>query len=73
MWAIQWLWLLVLVSNSIRANAQNATSCEYENRSFVDAIPGNSIFGDTSIFKQAIKLSGYEVCIQRGYVHSNRP
>jgi hypothetical protein len=32
--------------------------CEYE--SFLDAISGN-IFGDTSIFKQAVKLSGYEV------------
>lgn len=32
--------------------------CEYE--SFLDAISGN-IFSDTSIFKQAVKLSGYEV------------
>ena len=32
--------------------------CEYE--SFLDAIPGD-IFGDTSIFKTAIKISGYQV------------
>eukprot|EP00889_Picochlorum_renovo_P003980 jgi/Picre1/31010/NNA_006368.t1 len=31
--------------------------CEYE--SFLDAIPGD-IFGDTSIFKTAIKISGYQ-------------
>jgi hypothetical protein len=35
-----------------------AQECEYS--SFLDAIPGN-IFGDTSIFKTAIKLSGYQV------------
>jgi len=35
-----------------------AQECEFS--SFLDAIPGN-IFGDTSIFKTAIKISGYQV------------
>eukprot|EP00890_Picochlorum_soloecismus_P006328 jgi/Picsp_1/6697/NSC_04039-R1_hypothetical protein CHLNCDRAFT_144241 [Chlorella variabilis] len=34
-----------------------AQDCEYS--SFLDAIPGN-VFGDTSIFKTAIKISGYQ-------------
>lgn len=47
--------LLVSVACMPRAVGQE---CEYE--SFLDAIPGD-IFGDTSIFKTAIKISGYQV------------
>lgn len=47
--------LLVSVACMPRAVGQE---CEFE--SFLDAIPGD-IFGDTSIFKTAIKISGYQV------------
>ena len=35
-----------------------AETCEYA--SFLDALPGGT-FGDTSFFKMAVKLSGYQV------------
>jgi hypothetical protein len=62
--AIQWL-VFSLSFFSLRfVNAQldenPPGTCDVS--SFLDAIPGSSIFSDTSIFKQAIKLSGYEVC-----------
>ena len=43
------------------ANAEDPPEPPCGFGSFLDAIPGSSIFSDTSIFKEAIKLSGYEV------------
>lgn len=49
---------LVFVTKILAIFCQEQPACEYE--SFVDALPGG-VFGDTSFFKTALKLSGYQV------------
>lgn len=53
-----WLSLALALYFTISIPVVLSQECEYD--SFLDAISGN-IFGDTSIFKQAVKLSGYQV------------
>ena len=48
---------LILTKFLASTNGQEPT-CEYA--SFLDALPGGA-FGDTSFFKLAVKLSGYQV------------
>lgn len=55
---IPWLRSVLALVVTISIPIVLAQECEYE--SFLDAISGN-IFGDTSIFKQAVEISGYKV------------
>jgi hypothetical protein len=53
-----WILLVCILVSIFSVPRAVGQDCEYE--SFLDAIPGD-IFGDTSIFKTALKISGYQV------------
>ncbi len=60
-WLVSWLSCVLLLVANAQLEDNPPEPCGVG--SFLDAIPGSSIFSDTSIFKEAIKLSGYEVCL----------
>jgi hypothetical protein len=49
---------LLFITKILAIFCQEQPACEYA--SFLDALPGG-VFGDTSLFKLALKLSGYQV------------